>query len=81
MNEGQGRPPNTEAKAMTSAIRKFVVPTVISQLVALLIVVQAVFAIALPAYLSIDPDTGYTAAYTYASLFIDEGVMIPLAER
>ena len=68
---------------MASAIRKFVIPTVISQLVALLIVVQAVFAIGTGIYApgTINPFTEYTPAYTYDSLFTDDGVMIPLADR
>ena len=66
---------------MASAIRRFVVPTVISQLVALLIVVQVVFAITWPAYVLINPITGYTTAYTYDSMVDDQGVMIDFGPR
>ena len=66
---------------MASAIRKFVVPTIISQLVALLIVVQAVFAVAIPAYVTINPVTGYTTSYTYQSMLDDAGVMIDFGPR
>jgi hypothetical protein len=66
---------------MASAIRKFVVPTIISQLVALLIVVQAVFALNWAGFGAINPITGYTAAYTYDSMVDEHGVMFDYGPR